>query len=191
MKPFARVAYRKTAKWYPIVNLVGLGDIKFISYTGDYRNGQRAALFKCFCGSSFMWGASDVFSGKKSHCGCAHKKMRSIGLEKWKEKFIKHGCCCGRKRTPEYSVWNSMKKRCLNKNDLSYKNYGGRGIRICDEWVNDFSKFLSDMGERPSRHHTIDRIDNNRGYSKDNCRWATWDIQVKNKRPKGKHCVKK
>lgn len=82
---------------------------------------------------------------------------------------------------PEYKIWQSMKQRCTNTNRSTYKYYGGRGISVCTEWRNSFDSFLRDIGHRPSPYHQIDRIDNNKGYSKDNCRWTTRDENLKNR----------
>lgn len=88
----------------------------------------------------------------------------------------------GCSRTPEYKVWNNLKNRCTNPNIAGYKNYGGRGITVCNEWF-EFSNFIKDMGNRPSKNHSLDRINNDGNYCKENCRWATKNEQVRNRRP--------
>jgi len=82
---------------------------------------------------------------------------------------------------PLYSIWKSMRQRCNNPYSKDYESYGGRGIIICEEW-NNFQQFISDMGERPSRKHYLDRINNDGNYSKDNCRWATSTESLANRR---------
>lgn len=87
-----------------------------------------------------------------------------------------------KRKGSEYRTWTGMKDRCYNKNYNQYKDYGGRGITVCDRWINSYENFLSDMGKKPNENHTLDRINNDKGYCPSNCRWSTRSEQVRNTR---------
>ena len=128
----------------------------------------------CDCGKETTVRTDNLSNGTTRSCGCKGGNYRH---------GHKVGCLHGGKSTPTYMTWEGMKHRCLDKNHKRYNDYGGKGVTICEQWLgySGFNTFLSDMGERPDGC-TLDRIDNAKGYSPDNCRWATAKEQYQNKR---------
>jgi len=113
-----------------------------------------------------------LLNGHTKSCGCILTDLRAAGGGN-----KKHGL----KRTPEYNTWSAMKDRCYNPNNNHYKNYGARGIIICDKWKYDFMAFLSDMGKRPGKFYSIERRDVNGAYEPSNCFWIENRLQGRNK----------
>lgn len=123
----------------------------------------------CECGTEKLVSGTSLKSGSSTQCcACARKSMP-----------ILHGSC----GTPTYKSWIHMIQRCENSRDMGFENYGGRGIKVCFRWRNSFEAFLTDMGPRPSKKHSIDRFpDSNGDYEPGNCRWATAKEQNRNRR---------
>jgi len=129
---------------------------------------KRKWICKCDCGNEVVALAGSLTSGNSKSCGCFHRENLS-------KRNFKHGGA----KTPTYYIWAALKDRCLNKNNKSWKRYGGRGIKVCDKWM-EFKGFYEDMGEKPGKEFSIDRKDNDGDYEKSNCRWVTKLTQSNN-----------
>lgn len=137
--------------------------------------GQTNARWRCVCdcGGVVIRSSNTLRRGTATSCGCLKKELISA-LK------TTHGHARKGAKSSSYTVWKDMIKRCQNQNHKHYHRYGGRGISVCDRWLS-FAAFLSDMGERPSKELTLDRIDCNGNYEPANCRWATWEQQQNNR----------
>lgn len=136
------------------------------------KEGRVYYLCDCDCGNIVIVQYSHLISGNTKSCGCLQKELTS-------KRFAKHN----NSTHPLYGVWTMMKQRCYNHNNKSYKNYGARGIKVCDEWKNDFITFYNWAIENGYKDGlTIDRLNVNEDYSPNNCAWVTQKIQQNNRR---------
>lgn len=143
------------------------GALKVIDRAHKNKHGVYTWNCLCECGNKINIPGGSLTSGNTKSCGCnAHNKKHYHNMSK----------------TNIHKIWRGLLARCYTKTATGYKHYGGRGIEVSDEWKNDFMKFWKDMGDMPSKDHSIDRIDNNRNYSKNNCKWSTKEEQANNKR---------
>lgn len=131
-------------------------------------------ICKCDCGNTKEIMAQSLIRKATLSCGCLNKEIRI------KMKTI-HGHEQNGKKTPTYVSWEKMMSRCYREKDVGYKYYGAKNIKVCEKW-HTFEGFLSDMGERPSRLHSIDRIDCEGNYEPSNCKWSTRKEQANNTR---------
>lgn len=131
---------------------------------------QVLCLARCRCGKEVVRFLRSIATGATQSCGCDRAGARNGNF--------KHGM----DGTPEYICWKAMNARCHNPNASNYTWYGAKGIHVCDRWRDDFAAFFADMGPKPTATHSVDRIDPFKGYSPENCRWATQQQQMNNQR---------
>jgi len=156
-------------------NLTGkkFGRLSVIKQTGKDKNGHSLWLCKCDCGKEKIILGISLQSGCTKSCGCLKKELD-------KKRNLKHNHAQRGKVSKTYNSWVHMIQRCTNPNCEIYKHYGGRGIKVCKRWLK-FENFLEDIGEIP-KGLTLDRVDNNKGYSPKNCKLSTIKEQSRNKR---------
>jgi len=155
------------------IDLTGktFNQLTIIERAENTKQGKARWVCRCTCGKISTIDGANIRNGHTKSCGCFAKES----LEKNR---YRHGMA----HTSEYGIWCNILQRCNNPNDKAFKDYGGRGITICDEWKNDFMAFYNHVGKRPSPKHSIDRINNDGNYEPNNVRWATQKQQSNNQR---------
>lgn len=141
-----------------------------LSFVGKDASNNARWLFRCDCGAQTEARGSEVVRGSVASCGCLVRDATRAAN-------VSHDMA----KTKVYKVWIAMRRRCTNPADVTYADYGGRGIIVCGRWLDSFENFFADMGEPPAGL-SLDRIDNNGDYSPDNCRWSDDVAQHRNKR---------
>jgi hypothetical protein len=161
------------------INLLGMefSKLTVICRDGTNKSGVVQWLCKCDCGNIKTIDGNSLRHNRTVSCGCWNIEAAMIN-------GTKHGYAGGKNKNLSitYCSWSHMKDRCSNLNSENYKYYGGRGITVCERWLgkNGFVHFLEDMGERQNKKYTLERINNNLGYYKENCKWATKLQQARN-----------
>lgn len=155
------------------VNLVGrrFGRLVVTAIAQPDARGRTSFVCRCDCGTDKVVASNALSTGTTRSCGC-------LGVESRRNRATTHGMT----ETAEHRCWAKMKSRCLNRSDRGFGNYGGRGIRVCDRWVNSFEAFYADMGPRPTPDHSLERVDVNGHYEPGNTVWTTRRAQSRNRR---------
>jgi len=146
------------------------------------KNKHGCYIWRCVCDCGKT---TDVLSG--SFVNCTTRSCGCLNMKRLRENpnSLKHGRSVrddNGRMSKEYQCWLAMRTRCLNPKDISYNNYGGRGITVCDKWLNSFENFLNDIGNAPSPDYTLERDDNDGNYEPGNVTWKVWKEQCRNRR---------
>ena len=149
------------------------GRSSIVARADNSATGQARWLCRCECGIEKVMDSILLRSGRSKSCGCLKRDML-------RKSDLKHGHAPLSGVSPTYNSWSGMVARCTNPNHTTYRLYGGRGVRVCERWLN-FANFLEDMGDKPSGT-SLDRIDTNGNYEHSNCRWTDAKEQARNKR---------
>ncbi len=146
-------------------------DLGMIYPTEKSKAKKHYGIYVCKCGTEFKAIMPDIKSGNTKSCGCYKK-----------ENTARVNSTHGMSNILIYRVWRNMRARCYYKNSVGYKNYGGKGIEVCDRWNSNFENFYEDMKDGYLKELSIDRIDNNGNYEPNNCRWVKKEVQMRNTR---------
>lgn len=152
------------------------GRLTALTFEGRDRNKMAIWKCQCECGKETSVRLITLTQGSTRSCGCLNTEVRER-TAKGNEYAKTHGLS----KHPLYSTWATMKQRCYNPNTYKFNHYGGRGIQVCEAWLNSFEIFLKDMGERPEGA-TLNRINNDGDYHPDNCEWSSYSDQNRNRR---------
>jgi hypothetical protein len=154
------------------------GNLLVVSHSHSvFRNPRQGSyqywICRCFCGEVTTVLANNLVKKNTTSCGCLGSRNNLKNVAKT------HGLS----KRPIYKTWHGMMQRCSNPKNISYKYYGARGIKVCESWKK-FENFYKDMGDKPCENLSLDRIDSNGDYSKENCRWTDWITQANNRSKK-------
>ena len=161
----------------PAANLIGHRFGRLTVLSRLVTSYKKNALWECRCNCGNIHVVSSAHLGFTKSCGCL---KREIATSRIYQQLTRHG----RSGTSEHTAWIQMRQRCSLPNHRAWKDYGGRGVTVCERWLNSFENFFADMGMKPSPKHSIDRVNNDGNYEPNNCRWATKSEQRRNQRPR-------